>query len=183
MDTYVVLLRGINVGGNNRVPMAELRACLSDLGYEDVRTYIASGNVVLRAAESASAVTDQIEAALRERFQLSAAAGRVLVVSAERYRKLIASAPAGFGSQPDTYHSDVIFLLDITAADAAKVFHPRDGVDELHTARGVLFHQRLSAERTRSRMSAIVGTPAYRSMTVRNWNTATRLLAMIDGTA
>ena len=53
MSSYVALLRGINVGGHNRVPMAELRAGLAGLGYSDVRTHLQSGNVVFRAPMAA----------------------------------------------------------------------------------------------------------------------------------
>ena len=55
MSRYVALLRGINVGGKNSVPMARLRAVLEELGFTDVATYIASGNVNLLAPPSASA--------------------------------------------------------------------------------------------------------------------------------
>lgn len=51
------------------------------------------------------------------------------------------------------------------------VFDPRDGVDEVWPGNGVIYSQRLSAERTRSRMGRIVGTKPYQSMTVRSWNT------------
>ena len=60
-----------------------------------------------------------------------------------------------------------------------RVFNPREGVDAVWQGTGVIYSQRLSAERTRSRLSAIVGTPAYQSMTIRNWNTTTKLLAML----
>src|SRR5206468_8394483 len=61
---YVVLLRGINVGGKNPVPMSRLRQVLADLGYEDVATYIASGNVILSSNHEPDAIKRAIEAAL-----------------------------------------------------------------------------------------------------------------------
>lgn len=71
-NRYVVLLRGINVGGHNKVPMADLRGALSDHGFDDVRTYIASGNVLLRAGDRAEAdVVDEVTAVVNERFGLS----------------------------------------------------------------------------------------------------------------
>ena len=70
MKTYLVLLRGINVGGKNKVPMAPLRELLSDLGYSDVSTYIASGNVILRSNHSPGRIRREIEEALPKRFRL-----------------------------------------------------------------------------------------------------------------
>jgi uncharacterized protein (DUF1697 family) len=59
-----------------------------------------------------------------------------------------------------------------------KVFRPREGVDQVWQGDGVIYSQRLSAERTKSRLGAIIGTPVYKSMTIRNWNTTTKLLEL-----
>lgn len=69
---FVVLLRGINVGGHNRVPMAELREALSEAGFSDVSTYIASGNVILDSDDrTEQQVVDEVEAVVADRFGLS----------------------------------------------------------------------------------------------------------------
>ena len=60
MKTYIVLLRGINVGGHKKVPMAELRTLLAKSGFEDVKTYIQSGNVILKSSEEKSASIEHI---------------------------------------------------------------------------------------------------------------------------
>src|SRR3546814_4374120 len=65
---YVALLRGINVGGRNKVPMADLRAALEDDGLQSVRTYIQSGNVLFESDEPQASLEDRIEAALEGRF-------------------------------------------------------------------------------------------------------------------
>lgn len=179
MPAYVVLLRGINVGGKNKLPMAELARALLDAGFADVQTYIQSGNVLLRSDLAPAAVTETIEGLLPRRFTLDSSLVRVLVLTREQLEAVVDTRPAGFGDQPETYHSDVIFLIGISAADAMRVFNPREGVDAVWAGDEVIYSQRLSAERTRSRLSAIVGTPAYQSMTIRNWNTTTRLLAMM----
>ena len=70
MARYVVLLRGINVGGKNIVPMARLRDLLVELGYADVSTYIASGNVILSSDRKPAAIKREIEAALPKAFRL-----------------------------------------------------------------------------------------------------------------
>jgi uncharacterized protein (DUF1697 family) len=115
MTSYLVLLRGINVGGRNKVPMAELRGILEDLGFENVATYIASGNVFLDSKLSAKKVASKIEAALPKAFKLDAELIRVLVLSAAQLEAVVKGRPRGFGSQPAKYHSDAIFLMDIDA--------------------------------------------------------------------
>jgi len=89
--------------------------------------------------------------------------------------------PKGFGDQPEKYHSDVIFLMGIDAAEAMPIFNPREGVDRVWPGKGVVYSQRLSAQRTKSRLSAVMASPLYKSMTIRNWNTTVKLLEMLKG--
>ncbi|HEY8238975.1 MAG TPA: DUF1697 domain-containing protein, partial [Candidatus Limnocylindrales bacterium] len=163
MAKYLVLLRGINVGGRNKVAMAALRTALERLGFENVSTYIASGNVFLDSDLAASKVAAKIEAALPKAFKLDAELIRVAVLSAADLEAVVKRRPKGFGAEPAKYHSDAVFLMGIDAAEAMSVFSPRDGVDTVWPGKGVIYSQRLSAERTRSRLNRIVGTPAYRS--------------------
>lgn len=178
MHTYLVLLRGINVGGKNKVPMAALRSCLEQLGFSSVSTYIASGNVFVRSDKSARIVAKIIEEALPKEFTLDSNIVRAHVLTKRQLQTVIDKKPRGFGDAPATYHSDAIFLIDIAVDEALKVFHPREGIDNIWPGEGVIYSQRLSAERTKSRLSAIIGTPVYASMTIRSWNTTTKLLEL-----
>jgi uncharacterized protein (DUF1697 family) len=179
MDRYVVLLRGINVGGKNRVPMADLRECLEELGFARVSTYIASGNAILESADTGDEIADRIEQALPGRFELDSELVRVLALSRARFQAIVDGRPEGFGEQPDRYHSDAIFLIGVEAAEAMSVFNPREGVDRVWPGDGVIYSQRLSAQRTKSRLGTIVGTPVYQSMTIRSWSTTIRLLDLV----
>jgi uncharacterized protein (DUF1697 family) len=180
MNTYVLLLRGINVGGKNKVSMASLKTCLERIGFTNVSTYIASGNVILESDKQPKDVQDLVENALIKNFTLDSELIKVLVLSHKQLKAIISSKPKGFGEQPDIFHSDAIFLMDISPTEALRVFKPRDGVDVIWPGDGVIYSQRLSALRTKSRLGQIVGTPAYRSMTIRNWNTTTKLLSIIE---
>ncbi len=180
MHTYVILLRGINVGGKNAVPMAALRQALEALGFSRVLTYIASGNVILQSDQTPAEIQTRIEAALPRRFQLDDELVKVLVLTAGQLRAVIQNKPAGFGEQPETYHSDVIFLMGLDAAETLPVFDPREGVDRVWPGEGVIYSQRLSAQRIKSRLNKIMASPAYKSMTIRNWNTTTRLLELLE---
>jgi uncharacterized protein (DUF1697 family) len=175
---YVALLRGINVGGKNKVPMAELRDAFESHGFTAVRTYIQSGNVVFATDAPAKTLEAVIEKLLHEHFGMSLL---VVVRSHQQFRSIVDKAPSGFGDHPQTYHSDVIFLrAPLTAKQAMRPVEVRDGVDEAWTGTGVLYFARLSARRTQSRMSKIVGTPEYAQMTIRSWASVIKILALLD---
>ncbi|MCC6615787.1 MAG: DUF1697 domain-containing protein [Anaerolineae bacterium] len=180
MNTYVILVRGINVGGKNKVSMADLRKCLEALGFSNVTTYIASGNVILKSDKDAAEIRALIEEALPLNFKLDDELIRVLVLTRDQFQAVVDNKPEGFGEQPDLYHSDAIFLMDVDAAEAMPVFNPREGVDAVWPGVGVIYSQRLSALRTKSRLNRIMASPVYKSMTIRNWNTTTKLLDMLS---
>lgn len=180
MKTYIILVRSINVGGKNKVPMADLRKCLEELGFSNVSTYIASGNVILKSDKHADEIKAQIEEALPKSFKLDNELVKVLVLTRKQFQAVIDNKPEGFGEQPEKYHSDVIFLMGITSEEALPVFAPREGVDRIWPGDGVIYSQRLSVQRTKSRLNKIMATPVYKSMTIRNWNTTTALLKLLE---
>lgn len=174
---YVALLRGINVGGRNSVPMADLRAAFESAGHTDVRTYIQSGNVLFSSDSPRAQLEDAVETALREQFGVTV----VVLRSHRQLRNVVARAPDGFGSRPDTHHSDVMFLREpLTSRRVMRVLERREGVDRAWPGTGVVYFERLSARRTQSRMSRITDTAEYARMTIRNWNTTTKLLSLLD---
>lgn len=179
MNTYLVLIRGINVGGKNIVSMAVLREALEKLGFANVATYINSGNVILESDQRPAEIKAQIEAVLPKSFKLDSELVKVLVLSRKQLQAVIDNKPKGFGEQLEKYHGDAIFLIDIDPNEALAVFDPREGVDKIWPGDRVIYSQRLSAERTKSRLGKIVGTPAYQSMTIRSWKTTTKLLEIL----
>ncbi len=179
METYIILIRGINVGGKNALPMADLRKFLEGQGFTDVTTYIASGNIILRSDKLANEIRDCLEKGLPENFKFDDEFVKILVLTSAQFQDMVANKPEGFGEQPDQYHSDFIFLMDIDAAETMSVFSPREGVDRVWPGEGVIYSQRLSAQRTKSRLNKIMGSPAYKSMTIRSWNTVVKLREII----
>ena len=178
-DPYVALLRGINVGGKNVIRMAALRSCFEAEGFRDVVTYIQSGNVVFRAPDSPPGdLTIRIEEMLASAFDYQA---RVVLRSREQMESAVAGAPAGFGSESDRYRYDAIFLRDtLTAEEAMRAVRVRPGVDGAWTGDGVLYFSRLISQASRSYLSRLVSMPVYQDMTIRNWNTTTRLLQLMS---
>jgi uncharacterized protein (DUF1697 family) len=174
MPQYVALLRGINVGGKNLIRMAALKACFESEGFGDVTTYIQSGNVLFRSARSArEGLTGRIERMLAAAFRYDAS---VVLRDRKQMTTVVHRAPARF-------RYDVIFLKEpLAAAEAIRDVPTRDGVDQAHAGTGVLYFSRLIAKASRSQLSRIVSLPMYQHMTIRNWNTTTTLLEMMDAT-
>jgi uncharacterized protein (DUF1697 family) len=176
---YLALLRGINVGGKNIVRMADLRAGFEGLGFRDVATYIQSGNVLFTpSGASRKVLTRRIEKALAEAFGI---AGPVVLRDRDELRQIVHDAPKGFGSEPGRYRYDVLFLKEpLTARVAMESVTLKEGVDEAHAGDGVLYFSRLDSRASQSRLSKLASLPVYKSMTVRNWNTTTKLQRMME---
>ncbi|CAN5516654.1 DUF1697 domain-containing protein [soil metagenome] len=175
---YVALLRAINVGGRNKVAMADLREAFEAHGCGAVRTYIQSGNVVFGSVAPRDTLEADLEAMLERRFGVPLV---VVLRSHRQLRDVVNKAPVGFGQEPGTYHSDVLFLkAPLSSRQAMRVVSLREGVDQAWPGAGVLYFARLSERRVQSRMSSIVGTPEYRRMTIRSWTTTTKVLGLLD---
>jgi len=179
---FVALLRGINVGGRNLIRMPELAACFTAAGFGDVRTYIQSGNVLFTADRATDSATrpeleGEIEGILTATFALPL---KVVVRSHADLAATVVSAPDGFG-WPD-HRCDVIFLKHPATADQALAALPAlaEGVDRVWPGPGALYFARLTAQATRSRLNRVISAPIYQEMTIRNWNTTSRLLALLD---
>ena len=180
--THVALIRGINVGGNNAVSMAALRAGLEADGFADVRTYINSGNVVLDAGKSSTAAVNKaVEAVLLRDFAVKTV---VVTVTADALRRVVADAPAGFGADTEEFKHDVVFLSEsLDTQETFAAVRLKEGIDEAWAGEQALYFRRLSSRITGSYMGKIVALPQYKHMTIRNWRTTTTLAGMLDDTA
>ena len=179
MTTYVALLRGINVGGKNLIRMPALKAAFEEGAFEDVATYIQSGNVLFTAPGARTTeLTDRIETLLAEAFDY---VPTVVVRNRTQMRAIVDRTPRGFGAEPAKYRYDVVFLKEpLTAKVAMKSLQLKPGVDEAHAGTGVLYLSRLDARATQSRLNKIASSPIYPSVTIRNWNTTKKLLSLMD---
>ena len=177
MTRYAAFLRGVNVGGVN-LKMAEVATALSNAGFDNVRTILASGNVVLDAAGSAASVRKKAETALREAFGYDA---WVLVYPLETVRAIAEGYP--FEPEVEGQHSYVTFVsdpdvLDELAAPAA------DTAPEEKIARGdgVLYWQVPKSGTLESTIGKTMGKKRYKSSTTtRNLRTLTRCCAEAAG--
>ncbi len=178
---YLALLRGINVGGKNIIKMTDLKACFENIDCADVATFIQSGNVVFRSEErDATKFVSKIEGALSARFAYTS---RVVLLTHQQLMHIVEHAPAGFGKEPDKYRYNVIFLKKpLTETEAMKSVSLKPGIDTAHKGKGVLYFSLLISKATQSHLSRIITLPIYQHMTIRNWNTTTKLLALMDKT-
>ena len=174
---YLALLRGINVGGKNMVKMAELREALEQMGFAEVATYIQSGNVLFQAPrQKREDLAARIESELSRRFGTEL---KVVLLTEAQLRGVIDGAPGGFGADSHLY--DVIFLRKpLTVQKALGVLEIRDGIDAAWAGKGVLYTSRLASRATGSRLNKVASTAEYQNMTIRNWRTTKKLLALMD---
>jgi uncharacterized protein (DUF1697 family) len=174
MTRHIALLRGINVGGHNKVPMADLREALEAAGFEDVKTYVQSGNVALGAAEKSPAkVGRAVEKAIEDAFGFDVA---VVVRSRAEIAKLVEDDPLGDVATNPTYRV-VVFLaekLDRSrldevdpAAYAPEAFALRDYEIVMWAPDGQRDSKLVKA--LSEKRTGVVGT-------ARNWRTVEKLL-------
>jgi len=158
--------------------MKQLAACLESGGYSDVTTYIQSGNVLFTTdLTDARAMELDLEDRIRRQFGFPVP---VVVRSRAEMLTTIDAAPPGFGG-PD-HRCDVIFLKHPLTADEAfpELPAPVEGVDQSWKGpAGCLYWSRLAERASKSRLSRIASSPIYPSITVRNWNTTTRLATLL----
>ena len=174
---YLALLRGINVGGKNLVKMADLRAAFESMGFADVATYIASGNVLFRAPrQRREELAARIESELTGRFGIEL---KVVLLTEAHLKAVVEGAPRGFGG--DSHLCDVVFVRKpLTVKKAFGAVEIREGVDRAWPGRGVLYFSRLAAKATSSRLNKVASRPEYKNMTIRSWSTTTKLLTLME---
>lgn len=169
---YVALLRAVNVGGNSLIKMADLKACVAELGHADVRTYIASGNVLFDSRERSGAKLEAaLEHAIERTFGLTVP---VVVRSRTEIEKIAAHVPAGWLGDGDLRVTVAYLLRGADARTIAKGLKPKDGIDQLVVAPGALIWAIRRDALTRTGLK-VVGTPVYKQMTLRNVTTALKL--------
>ena len=169
MAAYIALLRAVNVGGTGKLPMSDLKAMCENAGFGNVRTYIASGNVVFDSQETEGQVKATMEAAL------AAYAGKpigVLVRTASEMTDLIASNPF-----PDTLpnRSVVIFLDEPPASDSLERITGKNGEEVRLGKREIYVHYGDGMANSKLKI------PAARTGTARNINTISKLASMASG--
>ncbi|MBW1880712.1 MAG: DUF1697 domain-containing protein [Deltaproteobacteria bacterium] len=179
VSTWVVLLRGINVGGRNKVPMAALRGLLEALGCGEVRTYIQSGNTVLTATKTLAArLPEALAEAMAERFGFRVS---VLLRAGRDLERVATTNPfLATGADPRQLH--VAFLAEVPEASAVATLDPDRSPPDRFIVRGpeVFLHLPNGVGRTKL-TNAYLDRTLGTTSTVRNWRTVLALAELARG--
>ncbi len=178
---YVALLRGVNVGGKNTIAMKDIVACLENKNIKSVKTFLNSGNVLFESGiTNKNRIAKKIQDLLMANFQFDSNLIKVLVLSVKDVVRIVENSPTGFGAQPEKYHYDVAYFINKSSKNSQQIFEVNSAVDSVWEGVGVVYFQRLSAERTKSMLSRIMSKPIYKSLTIRTWNTTIKLLKLLN---
>jgi uncharacterized protein (DUF1697 family) len=186
MPTHIALLRGINLGGRNKVAMADLRTLVSGLGHADVTTYIQSGNVLFTAAPGAdnAALAEAMTADIAAKLRVTAP---VIVIGRDELARIIAGTP--FPDEPDPRRVHAVVLSqppwpDLTARLAAAIADStaKGSQDELQAIGRVLYLHTPDgygrSDLAQLLLRVVHAPKAGATGTARNWATMTKLLSL-----
>ncbi len=174
---YVALLRGINVGGKTLIKMADLKACVEELGFGAVATYIASGNVLFESAERDRAKLEaKIERAVEKRFGLPV---KVVVLDRGAYARIVKAIPKDWIGDA-SLRANVAFVRRGTdAKQVVRELRPDPAVEQVKAIAGAILWATKRDAVNRSVMRKLIGGAAYKELTVRNLNTTLKLQELL----
>ena len=175
---YIALLRGINVGGNNKIDMKLLKLQFEKAGMNDVLTYINTGNIIFsNKGLSKTELSSILEDAIHNDFGLQI---KVVVRSVDDVREIINSIPDTWKNDKDM-KSDVLFLWDeIDDESVLKNLVVKPNIDTVKYVPGAILWSVEKKNVTKSGMSKIVGSTIYKQVTVRNVNTARKIYELMQ---
>ncbi len=173
---YVALLRGINVGGNNKVEMVRLKKVFENLGYSEVKTYINSGNIIFTTLEAHNLLTKKVETAIEKEFKLNV---KVVIKSLPEVRTIENVIPKTWTNGGDS-KTDVLFLWDeVNKKETLNDLKIKPEIDHVKYVDGAIIWNVDRKNITRSGLLKIVGTDFYKKVTIRNVNTLRKLKTLM----
>jgi len=174
---FIALLRGINVGGKNQVAMSDLKECFQVVGFENVQTYINSGNVIFDSDK-----TDKVElvtvceGAIENRFGFHIVCS---VIQAAELHNALKNAPSWWGKDDDSKHNALFVIAPATAKEIINdVGEAKPEYEKVAAVEPIIFWSAPLETFGRTRYSKIVGTKSYASITIRNANTTKKLVEL-----
>ena len=175
---YIALLRGINVGGNAIIKMTDLKKEVEDSGFTHVSTYIQSGNIVFESDQKEiDKITTRLAEALLKKFQFNSG---IVVKTHEQLKKIISEVPADWKKRDDLRCYLAFIREPVSAQDVMREIKLKEGVDFAKAGDGVVYLSTLLSGLTKSGFTKLVGTKIYKDITIRNYNTAQKLFAMMQ---
>ncbi|MGE5042021.1 MAG: DUF1697 domain-containing protein [Candidatus Levyibacteriota bacterium] len=175
---YVALLRGINVGGNSIVKMAELKRMCEDLGLEEVRTYINSGNVIFESGLQKEDLEEMLEKGVLEKLKVFS---QVLVLSKEELERIMADVPKEWEISKDMRKYISFIKKPAKPEDILPEVKITPGVDSIKLGNQTVYMSTLLSGITKTGFNKMIGTGIYKQMTMRNYNTVLKLFSLLKG--
>lgn len=179
MKRYIAFLRGVNISGKNKVPMAELKKGFEKLGFREVKTYLNSGNVIFSSDEDdIRGFRNQIETMIKNQFGFDIP---VFLISKEELKNILHNAPDWWGNENKEIYDNLIFI--IPPATFAKVFNeigePKEELEKIKDYKEVVFwsFSRKDYQKT-NWWSKTASASISNKLTIRTANTVRKVVGM-----
>ena len=175
--TYIALLRGINVGGNNKIDMKQLKSAFIEAGFSDVLTYINSGNVIFSSGLDESAAQAACESVIAKDFGLHIA---VAILTADELADALAHAPDWWGKAPGAKHNAIFVIPPATAEDVCtEVGEIKPEYEQCAYHGKLIFWSAPLETFSHTRWASVSKRTTYQKITIRNANTAFKLAELV----
>jgi len=172
-NVFVALLRGVNVGGNNMISMSSLKKSFETLGFNDVLTYINSGNIIFKSKEAdARKLETRIEKMLSKEYQLDS---KVVLRSLPEMARLVQSLPRNWGGDSNWRYNVFFLRHTIDAEEILAEIEVKKDIEEVVYRPGTLLWSAEVSALTRTNMLKLSSRKMYQDMTIRNLNTTRKL--------
>ena len=175
---YVAFLRGINVGGNSIIKMSELKKAFEECGFIDVKTYINSGNIIFKSElTDKRTIIARLEPSLLKNSNFDSG---IVVITYPQLEEILAEVPADWTQTTDLRCYIAFVRETVTVQDVISAVKLKEGVDFVKAGKGVVYMTTLLSGITKSGFTRLVGTRIYKDITIRNYNTARKLLELMN---
>jgi uncharacterized protein (DUF1697 family) len=175
---FVAFLRGINVGGNNIIKMTDLKKAIEKCGFSEVSTFIQSGNVIFASDEkNMNEILNKLGDSLLGYFNYNS---RIIVKNYDQLNKIVSEVPDDWDKRDDLRCYIAFIGEPLTAQDVRRETELKDGVDFIKEGKGVLYMSTLLSGLTRSRLTKLITSKMYRDITIRNYTTTRKILALMQ---
>lgn len=179
MKRYIAFLRGINVSGKNKVPMAKLKEGVEQLGFQEVKTYLNSGNVIFSSdGDDVRSFTNEIETMIKNQFGLDIP---VFIISNEELEDILRNAPDWWGNENKEIYDNLIFIMP--PATFAEVFNeigePKEELEKIKDYKEVVFWSFIRKDYQKTNWwSKTASTSISKKLTIRTANTVKKIVGM-----
>ncbi len=179
MNSFVGFLRGVNVGGKSLLKMSQLCESLTAAGMIDVRSYIQSGNILFSSPQSdTQKLARQVKAIIEKQHKLTV---EVVVISNTDWRQIVKTAPNWWGRDPAWKHNLLILIPPYSMAEVVVAIGDlKPDIEMLEAGDGVIYQSMSLNQFGQTTTGKLAKSPVYKKLTIRNYNTVTKILALLN---